>query len=338
MKIHENYPLKDKNTFRIDAKAKWFAEVRSENEIKEFLCLNEFKSIAKLILGGGSNILFTGDFPGIVIKNSIPGVKIIEENEKTALVEAGAGVIWDELVHYCIGRNLGGIENLSLIPGRAGAAPIQNIGAYGQELKDVFETAEGFFIEEGGFRKFSKTECGFGYRDSIFKNELKGKFIITKIVLRLSKTPVLNLEYGAVRAELEKLNLKEISIKDVGDAVSRIRKSKLPDPEEIGNAGSFFKNPEIPELNFENLKNEYTDIIGYKLGNGNVKLAAGWLIEKCGWKGKRIGNTGAHAKQSLVLVNYGNAAGKEILNLANQIKESVYKKFGIELKEEVNII
>jgi UDP-N-acetylmuramate dehydrogenase len=338
MKIHENYPLKDKNTFRIDAKAKWFAEVHSENEIKEFLCLNEFKSIVKLILGGGSNILFTGDFPGIVIKNSIPGIKIIEENENSVLIEAGAGVIWDELVHYCVGRILGGIENLSLIPGTVGAAPIQNIGAYGQELKDVFETAEGFFIEDGGFRKFSKTECGFGYRDSIFKNELKGKFIITKIILRLSKTPVLNIEYGTIRAELEKLNLEEISVKDVSDAVSRIRKNKLPDPEEIGNAGSFFKNPEITELKFESLKKDYPDLIGYKLGNGSVKAAAGWLIEKCGWKGKRIGNTGAHAKQSLVLVNYGNAAGKEILNLANQIKESVYKKFGIELKEEVNII
>ncbi len=338
MKIHENYPLKDKNTFRIDVKAKWFAEVHSENEVKEFLCLIEFKSSVKLILGSGSNILFTGDFPGIVIKNSIPGIKIIEENESTALVEAGAGVIWDELVHYCVGQNLGGIENLSLIPGTVGAAPIQNIGAYGQELKDVFETAEGFFIEDGGFRKFSKTECGFGYRDSIFKNELKGKFIITKIILRLSKTPVLNFEYGTVKSELEKLNLKEISVKDVSDAVCRIRKSKLPNPEEIGNAGSFFKNPEITELKFESLKKDYPDMIGYKLGSGNVKAAAGWLIEKCGWKGKRIGNTGAHAKQSLVLVNYGNAAGKEILNLADHIKESVHKKFGIELKEEVNII
>jgi len=338
MNIIENYSLKERNTFGVDAKARYFVEIYSDNDLKEFLLLDEFKSSSKLILGGGSNILFTKDFPGTVIKISIPGIKISKEDEHNVILEAGAGEVWHELVLYCLDKNFGGIENLSLIPGTVGAAPIQNIGAYGQELKDVLESASGLFIEDGSRQTFNNNECRFSYRDSIFKNELKGKFIITTVVLRLCKKPVLNLQYGAVKNELEKLNLKEISIKNVSDVICMIRKSKLPDPEEIGNAGSFFKNPEIPELQFENLKKDYPDMIGYKLGNGNVKAAAGWLIEKCGWKGKRIGNTGAHAKQSLVLVNYGNATGKEILDLAIKIKESVNKKFNIELKEEVNII
>lgn len=338
MKILENYSLKERNTFRIEVKARYFVDIYSENELKEFLSLDKFKSSVKLILGGGSNILFTKDFPGIVIKISIPGIKIVKEDKDTAVIESGAGEIWHNLVLYCLEKNFGGIENLSLIPGTVGAAPIQNIGAYGQELKDVFESTSGLFVEEGSYQTFTNAECRFGYRDSIFKNELKGKFIITKVVLRLSKKPVPNLQYGAVKTELDKLNLPEVNIRNVSNVICMIRKSKLPDPQEIGNAGSFFKNPEIPELKFEDLKKDYPDMVGYKLENGKVKVAAGWLIEQCGWKGKRIGNTGAHAKQSLVLVNYGNAAGKEILNFAVKIKESVYKKFGIELKEEVNII
>ncbi|HVO74465.1 MAG TPA: UDP-N-acetylmuramate dehydrogenase [Ignavibacteriaceae bacterium] len=338
MKILEDYPLKDKNTFGIDVKAEWFFEFNSENELKEILSLDQFKSVPKLILGGGSNILFTKDFPGIVLKNSIPGIKIIKENGEFVLIEAGSGVIWHELVLYCVNRNFGGIENLSLIPGTVGAAPIQNIGAYGQELKDVFESLGGVFIDDRRYQTFTSEECRFGYRDSIFKNELKDKFIITKVILRLNKKPVLNLQYGAVKGELDKMNLKEITIKDVSDVICRIRRSKLPDPSEIGNAGSFFKNPEIPESKFESLKKELPEIIGYKIGNGKVKLAAGWLIEQCGWKGKRVGNTGAHAKQALVLVNYGNAGGNEILSFAERIKESVFRKFGINLKEEVNVI
>jgi len=338
MKILKEVSLKSYNTFRIDAKAKYFAEVKNEDELIEILTSGEYKNIPKLILGGGSNILLTKDFDGLVLKISLPGIEIIDEDDETIKIKAGAGVIWHDLVLFCVERNYGGIENLSLIPGTVGAAPIQNIGAYGQELKDVFYDLEGIQLDDLKSLKFKKVDCRFGYRDSIFKNELKNKFIIMSVAVKLSKKPILNLDYGNLKSELENLEQSNIGVKQVSDVISKIRRSKLPDPEEIGNAGSFFKNPEIPEVEFIELKKDFEDIIGYTLGNGRVKVSAGWLIEKCRWKGKRVGNTGSHVKQSLVLVNYGNASGSEVLNLAKEIKKSVQDKFGIDLKEEVNII
>jgi UDP-N-acetylmuramate dehydrogenase len=338
MNIQKNYPLRNLNTFRIDVKAQLFADIKSEEQLYLLLTDKNFKEIPKFILGGGSNILFTEDFPGIVVKNSIQGIEIIQQGENYVQIKAGAGEIWHQMVLFCVEKNLGGIENLSLIPGTVGAAPMQNIGAYGQEIKDVFVSLEGISIDSGEKKKFNKEQCRFGYRDSIFKRELKNKFVITSVVFQLSKKPVLKLDYGTVKEELEKLNLNKITIKNVSDVICKIRQSRLPDPKQIGNAGSFFKNPEIGEEIFLKIKKEFPGIIGYSLENQRVKLAAGWLIEQCGWKGKRVGNTGSHSKQALVLVNYGGAKGSEVLALAEQIKESVNRKFGIKLEEEINII
>ncbi len=338
MKIEKNISLKSYNTFGIDVKAKFFSEIYDETELKEVFSSDEYKSLPKLILGGGSNILLTKDFDGLVLKISISGIEIIGEDNETVLIKAGAGETWHKLVLFCVEKNYGGIENLSLIPGTVGAAPMQNIGAYGREIKDVFESLNGVYIDNGKSAVFKKDECKFGYRNSIFKNELRDKFIITYVTLRLSKHPVINISYGNVKSELDKLGYNQIGIKEVSDVIIKIRQSKLPDPAEIGNAGSFFKNPEVSEDKFNQLKENFKDIIGFKLENGKVKIPAGWLIESCGWKGKKVGNTGSHAKQSLVLVNYGEASGEEVLNLAKEIKKSVLDKFGIELKEEVNII
>ena len=336
MTVRENISLKKYNTFGVDVKADFFVEVSEVQILLDIINSSEIKNLPKLILGGGSNILFTDDFHGMVMKLSIPGISIVEEDKSTVLVEAGAGVNWHNLVQFCVDRNFGGIENLSLIPGTVGAAPIQNIGAYGQELKDVFDSLTGFYLEDGTTRTFSKHECNYGYRVSIFKRELKGKFIITNVRLRLNKDPVFNLSYGTVKNEVDKLNLKEITVKDISKVICDIRKSKLPDPALIGNAGSFFKNPEVSFEKFSELQKDFPDVSGYRQEN-SVKLAAGWLIEKCGWKGKRIGNTGSHSKQALVLVNYGGANGNEIHQLSQDIKNSVFEKFGILLSEEVNI-
>lgn len=338
MQIKKNYSLKNYNTFRIEAEAEEFIEVFNEEDLKKLLTSAENSDKKKLILGGGSNILFTRDFDGLVIKISIPGIKLIEEDESSVLIEAGAGVLWNDLVQFCIKRNYGGIENLSLIPGTVGAAPMQNIGAYGQEIRETFHSLRGIFINDGSYSEFNNEECDFGYRSSIFKKKLKDKFIITSVKLKLNKKPILNLDYGSIKSELAKIDLKEITISDVSRVVSNIRLSKLPDPAELGNAGSFFKNPEISSEKFDQLKNKFDDITGYKLNNGKIKVAAGWLIEKSGWKGKKIGNTGSHEKQALVLINYGSASGNEILELAEKIKASVNEKFGILLEEEVNII
>jgi UDP-N-acetylmuramate dehydrogenase len=337
MNILENVSLKEFNTFGIDVKARATAQIFNENELKDVLVLSEFKNSAKLVIGGGSNILLTKDFDGLVIKNSIPGINIIDEDKSTVLIEAGAGVVWHDLVLYCVERNFGGIENLSLIPGTAGAAPYQNIGAYGQELKDVFFSLKGVFINDITPRTYFNQECEFGYRESIFKNELKGKFIITYVTLRLQKNPVINLNYAAIKEGIEKLNLENVTIRDISNVICEIRRNKLPDPAVLGNAGSFFKNPEIDFTKFNELKQEYPDISGHSKNNGKVKLAAGWLIEKCGWKGKRVGNVGSHSRQSLVLVNYGGATGEEILQISKEIKDSVKSRFGITLHEEVNI-
>lgn len=338
MHIKENYSLKNYNTFGIDVKAKYFAEAESADDVKLLLSHAKFKNIPKLILGGGSNILFTKDFDGLVINLINNRIEIIEEDEEYIYVRADAGVIWHKLVLFAVEKNLGGIENLSLIPGKVGAAPIQNIGAYGQELKDVFVSLRGVDIESANVKEYSPEECKFGYRDSIFKRELKNKFIITSVVLKLIKKPSLNISYGSIKEELEKLNLNEISVSDVSRVVCHIRESKLPDPAVIGNAGSFFKNPEISREKFDDLSKKYPGIPGYKASNDSFKIPAGWLIEKAGLKGKREGNVGTHEKQALVIVNFGNAAGDEILKFKDHIKKEVEEKFGIELEEEVNIL
>jgi UDP-N-acetylmuramate dehydrogenase len=338
MDIKENHSLKTLNTFGLDASTKYFAEVLSNEELKHLLSDESFNNIPKLILGGGSNILFTKDFDGLVIQISNNEIQIVKEEDNFVFVKASAGVVWHNLVLYCIEKNYGGIENLSLIPGKVGAAPIQNIGAYGQELKDVFYSLNGIYIDGLKEKTFFKDECRFSYRNSIFKNDLKNKFIITDIVLKLSKHPFINTSYGAIEEELKKMDLDEISIKDVSRAVCNIRISKLPDPAKVGNAGSFFKNPEIDKEEFESLKKEFPGIAGYKTSGDLIKVPAGWLIEHAGLKGKRIGNTGTHPKQALVVINYGNATGQEILNFKNFIKKTVLEKYNIELEEEVNIV
>lgn len=337
MIIKKDYSLKHLNTFGIDVKSKLYAEVFSPEEIHELFKQPGIKLMEKFILGGGSNILFTNDFPGLVIKISISGIKIIKEENDYVEVEAGAGVIWNDLVKFCIENNFGGIENLSLIPGTVGAAPIQNIGAYGQELKDAFISLRGISINEVSEKDFKKEDCKFGYRDSVFKNKFKDKFIITFVKLRLKKNPSVNLSYKSVYEEVVRLGLNNPTIKDVSGIIIKIRKSKLPDPVNIGNAGSFFKNPEVDNEKYKELKKLFDNMPGHAIED-KVKIPAAWLIENCGWKGRRLGNAGVHEKQPLVIVNYGNASGKEILKLSSQIKNSVFDKFGIKLNEEVNVI
>lgn len=337
MKIEKNKSLKNYNTFGIDVRALKYVEVYDEDVLKQLLSLPELKDEPKLVLGGGSNILFTRDYNGIVIKNSIPGIKIIFEDDKHCLVKAGAGVVWNDLVLFAVEKNLGGIENLVSIPGTVGASPVQNIGAYGEEFQNTFHSLKGIFLDSGKESVFEKEECQFGYRDSIFKKELKDKFIITYVILELYKNPQPVFNYGPIKDELDKLNKADLSIKDISDIIAKIRNEKLPDPTSIGNAGSFFKNPEIDKEQFLELKKEHPEIPCFTTPHGKVKIPAGWLIEKCGWKGKRLQNVGVHEHQALVLVNYGNASGSDVLALAYEIKISVIKTFGIDLTEEVNI-
>jgi len=282
--------------------------------------------------------LFTKDFDGLVINQISNRIILSSEDEKYAFVSAEAGVIWHELVLFCVNKNLGGIENLSLIPGKVGAAPIQNIGAYGQELKNVFHSLKGIHIDDLKAVNFSSSDCKFGYRDSIFKKELKSKIIITEVILRLNKYPELNTSYGIIEDELSKLKKDNITIKNVSDIVCQIRRNKLPDPQKLGNAGSFFKNPEISIEEYNLLKSKYSELPGLKVSDTVIKIPAGWLIEKCGFKGKRIGNVGIHEKQALVIVNYGNGKPEEILKLKNKIIKKVNLKFNLELQQEVNII
>jgi UDP-N-acetylmuramate dehydrogenase len=338
MEIAQNYSLKNLNTFGIDAEAKAFVNASDEDELFEILSAEELKSYPKFILGGGSNILLTKDFNGLVIKISVPGLEIIEEDDHNVIIEAGAGVTWNDIVEYSVERNLGGIENLALIPGTAGAAPIQNIGAYGQELSETFFYLRGFYIDTAKPAVFYKNDCEFGYRNSIFKNELKNKFAISKIRLRLNKNPEIKIGYGNVKEELEKTGTSDFTVKDVSRVIAEIRRQKLPDPAVIGNAGSFFKNPEIRSAEFDFLREKYPDIKGYPLENANVKIPAAWLIDKAGLKGFRKGNTGTHNRQALVIVNHGGATGEEILHFAKEVKRSVYEKFEIVLEEEVNVV
>ena len=338
MKIIENYSLKSLNTFGVDVKTRYIAEIFSDNDLFKLLEDKEFESVRKFILGGGSNILFTKDFEGLVIKNSIPGINIIDEDDESIIIETGAGVNWDDFVSYCVEKKWCGVENLSLIPGTVGAAPIQNIGAYGQELKNVLYNLEGIFIETGEKKIFNNYECKFSYRESIFKNEFKNKFVITRIVFKLSKKPEVNISYPPIREELNNRKISDPKIRDLRKIVVDIRNSKLPDPKIIGNAGSFFKNPVVRNDKFKMLKEKYPDLNSYPVDDDHVKLSAAALIEKCGWKGKRIGNCGSYEKQPLVIVNYGEATAGEILELANNIRSSVEENFEVTLQQEVNLV
>ncbi|CAN5400863.1 UDP-N-acetylmuramate dehydrogenase [soil metagenome] len=336
--IRQNVSLKSANTFGIDCVAKTFATFSSLEDLKAlFVEASIKKSTQKLILGGGSNILFTKNFDGAVLKNEIKGIEIVKEDAHHVWLRTGAGENWHQFVLYCIKNNFAGVENLSLIPGCNGASPMQNIGAYGVELKDVFHSLEAYHIKDGSVVTFSNNDCAFGYRESVFKNKYKNQFAITHVTFRLRRQPIFNTSYGAIEQELEAMGVQDLSIKAISDAVISIRQSKLPDPAVVGNAGSFFKNPTIQVAQYENLKSQFENIPGYEQTTG-YKVPAGWLIEQCGWKGYREGDAGVHPKQALVLVNYGDAAGVEIYNLSTKIKESVMEKFGIDLEREVNII
>lgn len=337
MEVINNVSLKPYNTFGMHVNAIFFASAEYPHQLPDILKLPDYKLLPKLLLGGGSNILFTRDFEGLVLKINFGGIKHEFLGEHKVLVTAGAGENWDALVQYCVNQNWGGLENLSLIPGSVGAAPIQNIGAYGVELKDVFSQLQALDMQTFETRRFNLDECGFGYRNSVFKNEFKNRYLITEVSLVLSTNPDFNLSYPALQTEIGKSGQKP-TVSSVAEAVKRIRRSKLPDPVELGNAGSFFKNPAVDSHFFESLKSEYPAMPSFKHTDGSIKIPAAWLIEQCGWKGRRFGDAGVHASQALVLVNYGKASGAQILDLASQIRESVQKRYQIQLEPEVNII
>ena len=334
--LHENYALKPYNTFGIEANANYFFEFETIDEIQSFLKVHPLNNISFHILGGGSNILFAGDYEGIIIHPNIKGIEIVEENDDSVLVKAGANEDWDEFVDWAVTRGFGGIENLSHIPGVVGAVPVQNIGAYGVEACQVIEKLDAISIESNKQVEFQNFHCEFNYRDSVFKKIYKNLFVITHVYFRLSKKPEFNIEYGAINKELE--NYDEVNLKNIREVIIKIRESKLPDPKVIGNAGSFFKNPVVETQFAEKLLAKYPDCPNYEVDNTNTKLAAGWLIEQCGWKGKQVGQAGVHKDQALVLVNLGNAKGSEILQLANDIKKSVLLEYGVLLELEVNAI
>ncbi|OOQ58118.1 UDP-N-acetylmuramate dehydrogenase [Mucilaginibacter pedocola] len=337
LQIQENVSLKNFNTFGIDANARYFAEINHADELTELFADPLWQQMPRLVLGGGSNMLMVADFDGLVIRLNIRGIEHRISHDDV-FVEAGAGEIWNGLVNYAVDHGYAGMENLSLIPGSVGASPIQNIGAYGVELKDVFESCRAFEIATSEIKTFSKEDCKFGYRESVFKGELAGQYIIVSVKFKLSLTPHFNLKYGAIEQELAARGITEPTLKDVSQVVSHIRVSKLPDPSTIGNAGSFFKNPVITIAEFEPIKQNFPDVVNYPAGDGLVKLAAGWLIEQCGWKGKVVGNTGTWKNQALVLVNHGGATGQEVYSFSSQIIDTVYAKFGVTLQREVNII
>lgn len=336
MTFQYNISLKPFHTFGIDVHAREFARFDSEDALRE--ALSAASSDRGMILGGGSNVLFSRDFDGLVLVNEIAGIRVVDEDEDYVYVEAGAGENWHGFVQHCIAQDWGGVENLSLIPGCVGASPMQNIGAYGVELKEVFEELEAFHLADGSIARFSANDCAFGYRDSIFKGKYRGQFVILRVTFRLRKQPVFNTSYGSVEQELERMGVTTLSLRAVSDAVIRIRSSKLPDPAKIGNAGSFFKNPVVPTEQYERILAAHPGLPAYPAENGTVKLAAGWLIEQCGWKGYRKGDAGVHDRQALVLVNYGHATGAEIFDLSEEILVSVRGKFGVDLEREVNVV
>lgn len=336
MDIKKDVSLKELNTFGIEAYAHHFATFSDAEELEALLSEKYFSDTSTMILGGGSNVLFIHD-PVAVLKNEIKGIHKIAEDGNYVYIKAGAGENWHQFVQYCIDKNWAGIENLSLIPGNAGASPMQNIGAYGVEIKDVFHSLEAFHLEEKKIVTFLKKDCDFGYRESVFKKKYKGQFVIMNVTYRLNKTPHFNTSYDALEKELEAMGVKALTIQAISQAVINIRSSKLPDPAKIGNAGSFFKNPEVTVEKYHLLKKDFPELKAYPVQNG-YKLAAAWLIEQCGWKGYRQDDAGVHAKQALVLVNYGKASGAEIYDLSQKIQESVFEKFGVMLEREVNII
>lgn len=336
MQLQHNVSLKPYNTFGIDTTAEYFLPLTDESLLHDVLSDKSLPE-QKHILGGGSNVLLTQSVNGLTVLNRIKGISIVKEDDEHVWLNVNGGEVWHELVMYAIQNGWGGIENLALIPGTVGASPIQNIGAYGVEAKEIIETVNGYHLLDNATVSFTNADCRFGYRDSIFKNELKNKVFISSVVFRLDKKPKFNTSYGAITQELGKMNITELSVRAIADAVIAIRTSKLPDPKQIGNAGSFFKNPTINKDQYNQLQETYPDIPSYPVSDVAVKIPAGWLIESCGWKGVRKGDTGVHAKQALVLVNYGHASGAEIWALSEEVVQSVKNKFGIELEREVQV-
>jgi UDP-N-acetylmuramate dehydrogenase len=337
--IQENVDLLPYNTFHLSATARYFTVIRSIEEAKSVFSSEIFRNNKTLILGGGSNMLLTQDFDGLVVKNELKGIKIIDENDSKAVLKVQSGESWHGLVMYCVARDLGGIENLSLIPGTVGAAPMQNIGAYGIEIEKVIHNVEAIELKTGIVRVFSREECLFGYRESVFKQEMKNQYFISSITLTLTKKDhEFNVSYGAIQNVLKDRNVEKLTVRAISDAIIFIRKSKLPDPDFIGNAGSFFKNPSIDFHFFSALKKNFPDIPSFPGEKNLIKIPAAWLIENCGWKGKTLENIGVHKHQALVLVNYGGGEGKKIWTLAQDIQKSVREKFQIDLHPEVNVI
>jgi UDP-N-acetylmuramate dehydrogenase len=338
MELSQNQSLRNFNTFGLDQQAKLFGRFSDVESLTGFIETDFLKDRPLLMLGGGSNILLTRDFEGVVLKNEIKGISVIKENEDHIWVNVGAGENWHSFVLHAIAEGWAGIENLSLIPGTVGAAPMQNIGAYGVEIKQVFNSLEAVALKDGSRHIFTASDCEFGYRQSIFKTSAKGEYVITGVNFRLNKVPTFNTSYGAISSTLSEMGIEELSIKAVSDAVIKIRQSKLPDPAEIGNAGSFFKNPTISNDQFDLLKYDYPEMPGYEVDSAHTKVPAGWLIEQCGWKGFRDGDIGVHKNQALVLVNYGQGKGRDVYKLALAIQASVMQKFGINVEPEVNVV
>lgn len=334
--IQENISLLPFNTFGIDVRAKRFAPFKSVTDLAQILAHRNDDEL--LVLGGGSNLLLTQDFDGLVIRNEIEGFSVIEESENHVDIKVGAGVVWHDFVMQCIDQNYGGVENLSLIPGSVGASPMQNIGAYGVEIKDVFKSLEAYHIASGEIHHFDRAACAFGYRESVFKRALKGQYVIISVTFTLTKKHQLNSSYGAIEAELAHQNITTPTIRDISNAVIAIRKSKLPDPAEIGNSGSFFKNPVVDKTVLEAIQEKWENVPNYPASGDQVKLAAGWLLEQAGWKGKTFGTYGVHKKQALVLVNYGGTPGNAIFDLSSEIIADIESKFGVTLEREVNVI
>lgn len=333
----ENYALQEHNTFGVDVKTKYFFEFTELEDLDVFLQSEKtWKEEKILLLGEGSNILFLNNFDGLIIHPNIPGLQIVNEDRQNVWVEVGAGESWDEFVTYCVDSHFGGVENLAFIPGKVGAAPVQNIGAYGQELQDVVQTVKGYDLDKHQFIEYSNEECRFSYRNSIFKSLLKNRFVILSVVFRLDKFPEFQLDYKKLKQKVTECG--KINLQNIKQAVVDIRSDKLPDVGVIGSAGSFFKNPIVDVEIAKKIEGEFKEMPVFLSGEGKAKLAAGWLIDKAGWKGYREGDLGVHEKQALILVNYGNATGQDIYNLSEKIKESVFEKFGVDLEREVNCV
>lgn len=337
MNIYNDYSLKTRHTFGMDVKTALFIEYATKEELKELLLNQQLEEGRWLHIGGGSNLLFMGDYPGTILHSSIKGYEVLSEDIDEVIVRVGAGEVWDDFVAYTVAQGWYGAENLSWIPGEVGASAVQNIGAYGVEAKDLIVNVETIEVATGKERVFSNAECGYAYRESIFKLSLKGQYIVTHVSYRLKKTPCYHLDYGNVRAELAKANF-DLALANVRQVIIDIRQAKLPDPNVQGNAGSFFMNPIVPRAHFETLLNDYPQMPHYEVDADRVKIPAAWMIDQCGWKGKRLGNAGVHDKQALVLVNCGDATGAEVVRLSEEIQQSVFDKFGIQIYPEVNFI